>query len=147
MMSIFFLFALAGQHETIHSMTKRRNIIELIDSSTEAELFRTGEFARRKGVRQSIDIVRAKTRRRTAAWRMRNDRVQRPEASVVAMALLRALVSSPALGRLTEDEHGIVAAALIDLHSCGYSIREVLAVCKRLRKRTREEKTSRPGKP
>jgi hypothetical protein len=120
-------------------MIKRRNIAEEIDNHTQSELFRSGEFARRKGLRQPIEIVRAKSRRRTAAWRVRNDKEKRPEAVLVGMALLRALVRSD-LRRLTTDERGIVRDALIDLHQQGYALVEVLAVCKRLRKRLRASK-------
>lgn len=54
------------------------------------------------------------------------------------MALLRALVGSD-LGKLTEQEHGLVGVALVDLQQQGYSIQEVLKVCRRFRQRLLRE--------
>lgn len=54
------------------------------------------------------------------------------------MALLQALVRSD-LRKLTEKDHGIVGAALIDLQEQGYALPEVLKVCRRVRKRVLRE--------
>jgi hypothetical protein len=54
------------------------------------------------------------------------------------MALLRALVQSE-LRELTERERGIVARALVDLQEQGYSLGEVLRVCRRVREQAFKE--------
>lgn len=56
----------------------------------------------------------------------------------MALALLRAVVSAR-LSDLSTEERGVIGAALVDLHDQGYSLREVLTVCRRLRRRVRSE--------
>ncbi|WP_354133083.1 hypothetical protein [Bradyrhizobium sp. RT9a] len=112
--------------------------VQSIDQETKEVWFRGGVLARRKGVRQPEAIVRAKSRRRTARWRAKNDQARRPEAATIGMALLRAVVSAKRID-LSAEEQGIVGAALVDLHRQGYALREVLAVCRRLRRRVLAE--------
>lgn len=61
------------------------------------------------------------------------------------MALLIAVVSARRLD-LSIEERGIIGAALVDLHGQGYALREVLSVCRRLRRRVLSE-TSGPASP
>jgi hypothetical protein len=139
--SIFFAFA--GSCEKILTMSKIDQVnVDSFDRERAEVWFRTGSYVRRKNVRQPEAVVKAKSRLRTARWRTQNDQ-QRPESGVIAMALLRALVCSPALSRLTADESGIVTDALVDLHKQGYSIGETLSVCKRLRKRLIAQKAGK----
>jgi hypothetical protein len=65
--------------------------------------------------------------------------LRRPEAQVVANALLKALC------RLGKDDidpasSRILGDALLDLHADGYSLSETKEVVRRLRKRWREPK-------
>lgn len=115
--------------------------VEAIDRDRQQVWFRDGTLLR-KGMRQPVDIVRAKTRRRTARWRAENDAAQRPEVSDIALALLHALLRSN-LRDLTADERTLVGAALIDLHQRGYKLSEVLHVCKRVRRRLVSEDSRR----
>ncbi|MCW2079677.1 UNVERIFIED_ORG: hypothetical protein M2193_001852 [Bradyrhizobium japonicum] len=118
--------------------------VESIDQETAETWFRSGVLGRRKGVRQPEALVRAKSRRRTARWRAKNDEARRPEAVTVAMSLLRA-VASARLSELSPEERGVIGAALVDLHDQGYSLREVLAVCRRLRRRVHSESGGSAG--
>lgn len=117
---------------------------DTIDREASDVWFRPGVLGRQKGVRQPESIVRAKSRRRTARWRAQNDQARRPEAATIAMALLRAVVSVRRLD-LSVEEHGIVGAALVELHAQGYSLGEVLTVCRRLRRRVLAEGGGRAG--
>jgi hypothetical protein len=120
-------------------MSVTRETVESIDRERQETWWRPGvDGVRRKGVRQPASVVKAKARLRTARWRVLNDQARRPEANVVAMALLRALVQSE-LRELTERERGIVARALVDLQEQGYSLGEVLRVCRRVREQAFKE--------
>jgi hypothetical protein len=129
-------------HAVMVAILAMKNVItesvESIDQETAATWFRSGVLGRRKGVRQPQSIVRAKSRRRTARWRAKNDQVRRPEAVDIGMALLRAVVSAERV-ELSAEERGLIGAALVDLHHQGYALREVLTVCRRLRGRVLAE--------
>lgn len=116
-------------------MSVTHETVESIDRERQETWWRPGvDGVRRKGVRQPAAVVKAKARLRTARWRVQNDQARRPEAALIGMALLRALVGSD-LGKLTEHERGLVGVALVDLQQQGYSIQEVLKVCRRFRQR------------
>lgn len=116
-----------------------RESVEQIDREAAETWWRPGiPGARVKGQRQPVEVVRAKNRRRTARWRAKNDEVRRPEAATIAMALLRAVVVAR-MSDLSAEERGVIGGALVDLHAQGYSLREVLGVCRRLRRRVLAE--------
>jgi len=120
-------------------MSVTRETVESIDRERQETWWRPGvDGVRRKGVRQPAAVVKAKARLRTARWRVQNDQVRRPEAALIGMALLRALVGSD-LSKLTKQEHGLVGVALVDLQQQGYSLPEVLKVCRRFRQRLLRE--------
>lgn len=128
-------------------MSVTRETVESIDRERQETWWRPGvDGVRRKGVRQPAAVVKAKARLRTARWRVQNDQARRPEAIVVAMAFLRALVQSE-LRELTQLERGIVTRALVDLNEQGYSLHEVLNVCRRVRERVKRTVRARPERP
>ncbi|MEY9878714.1 hypothetical protein [Bradyrhizobium sp. USDA 329] len=43
------------------------------------------------------------------------------------------------MGKLTKQEHGLVGVALVDLQQQGYSLPEILKVCRRFRQRLLRE--------
>jgi hypothetical protein len=106
--------------------------------------FRSGLFARRKGQRQPAEVVKAKSRVRTASWRVENDRAARPEAVDVANALLRAMVSRHDPESIDPADRSIIGAALTELIQTGYDLNQIKAVCRRLRKRVLAESRT-PG--
>jgi hypothetical protein len=86
--------------------------------------------------RQDPEIVRAKARARTAAWRNALDRRRAPEARDIGMSLVAALVTAPNLGRdMSLPEVEFVTAALADLAARGFDRAETLRVLRRLRNR------------
>jgi hypothetical protein len=85
--------------------------------------------------KEDPQITRAKARARTAAWRNHLDRLRRPEARDVGMALVTALAASTDLLTMTEPEVRFVSAALSDLESRGFDRAQVLRVLRRLRNR------------
>jgi hypothetical protein len=84
-------------------------------------------------------LRKAKDRLRTAAWRNEQDQLGRPEASVIAMALLKALCTIESVEQVDEKFAGIMTKALQDLEARGFSLAETKAVMRRLRKRWRRE--------
>ena len=90
--------------------------------------------------RTSDELRKAKDCLRAAAWRCQQDQRRRPEAAVVAMALLKALCTVENQEQVDGRSAGILTAALLDLHDRGFSIAEVNAVMRRLRKRWLQEK-------
>lgn len=120
-------------------MSVTRETVEGIDRERQETWWRPGvDGVRRKGFRQPAAVVKAKARLRTARWRVQNDKARRPEAALIGMALLRALVGSD-LGKLTKQERGLVGVALVDLQQQGYSLPEILKVCRRFRQRLLRE--------
>jgi hypothetical protein len=87
-------------------------------------------------------LRKAKDRLRTAAWRNEQDQLCRPEAAVIAMALLKALCTSESVEQIDEKSVGILTKALHDLEARGFSLVETRAVMRRLRKRWRQEAQS-----
>jgi hypothetical protein len=79
-------------------------------------------------------FTRASGRLRTAAYRCNLDRQRKPESSVVAMALLAAVVTRTSSKTFDADSVAIVSAAFSDLISRGYERSEIEAVFKRFRK-------------
>lgn len=94
--------------------------------------------------RQDPEIRKAKAQARTAAWRLQSDRLGRPEARDVGMALLTALVTSPDLLAMTGRELRFVGAALADLEARGFDREQTKAVMRRLRNRL-VDPGDRPG--
>ncbi|MBB5046963.1 hypothetical protein HNR60_001712 [Rhodopseudomonas rhenobacensis] len=85
----------------------------------------------------SLDTPRkAKSRLRVAGWRLQNDQLRRPEAAVIAMALLKAVCTAEQKD-FDEASGRILAVALLDLHGRGYRLSEAREVMRRLRKRWR----------
>jgi hypothetical protein len=89
--------------------------------------------------RQHPDVVRAQTALRTAVWRDRHRKSNKPTVDVVGRALVRALASAPddVLDRKTRDDALIVGPALQELASKGYDPRDVVALVKRIRRSRR----------
>jgi hypothetical protein len=101
------------------------------------------------GQRMSLDQKRARDRLRTASWRCHQDKLKRPEASVIGMALLKAVCTASAEA-FDADSKSILGNALLDLHKRGFSLTETKEVMRRLRIRYRtegEKKTLLAGKP
>ena len=123
-----------------------RQTIEDLDRERQETFFRSGLFARRKGVRQPAEVVKAKSRLRSARWRTENDRVCRPESGDVAMALLRSLVrlhdQDSIVTALSTAEWNVVRGMVAELTEAGYHLEEIKAVCRRLRKRVLAEDRS-----
>ncbi|WP_159011758.1 hypothetical protein [Bradyrhizobium sp. S69] len=78
--------------------------------------------------------ARASGRLRTAVYRCNLDRNKKPESSVVAMALLAAVVTQTSLKAFDAASVSIVTAAFADLQERGYERSEIEAVFKRFRK-------------
>jgi hypothetical protein len=111
-------------------------IVSALDDTRSTEYFRSdsrpsAEFFRPRG-RQPVEITRAKTRIRTAHWRNRMDRLGRPTASQVGLAMVRALVTST-IDELTEADRGLLGRTLVDLQVRGFSIVEAKAALRKLR--------------
>ncbi|SIO37372.1 hypothetical protein SAMN05443247_04556 [Bradyrhizobium erythrophlei] len=109
--------------------------------------FRTGLFARRKGVRQPAEVAKAKGRVRAARWRSENDSAGRPETADVALALLRSLVrlhdQESIEVALSVAEMNVVQGMVGELTDAGYRLEEIKVVCKRLRRRVLAEESDR----
>jgi len=91
----------------------------------------SGRLSRRD--KQPPEMIRAKTRLRTAAWRTSLDDRKRPEAYTVAIAFLVSVARATDLENL--DAAGIppaFAAMLQDMIDRGYDPKEVMAVVRRL---------------
>ena len=114
-------------------------IVAKIDETRRAEHFRNPDRPSTMflPVRQKQDprIRQAKARARTAAWRNKCDRENRPEARDIGMALVTALATSPNLLNMTEPEVGFITAALADLDARGFDRAQTLRVLRRLRNR------------
>jgi hypothetical protein len=80
------------------------------------------------------EVLRARGRRRTAAWRCRLDRRRAPESATVGLALLSAVVSLRK-HELDGDTAKIVNIAFADLTSRGYDRREIEAVFRRFKRK------------
>lgn len=110
-----------------------------IDRMRESDLFRDPDRPSTKFIgsrlRQDPRVRRAKARARTAAWRNDLDRLKRPEASDIGMALVTALVTSQNLLDMTKPEVRFVTAALEDLDARGFDRAQTLLVLRRLRNR------------
>ncbi len=85
------------------------------------------------------EVRKARDRLRTASWRAQQDSKRRPEAAVVAMALLKAVCLTESAA--VDARSGmIISAAMIDLHERGFSLSETMAVVRRLRKKWQKDK-------
>lgn len=118
---------------------KVRGEVEKIDRESMALHFRNPDrpttcFSHPR-VRQDPEIIRAKARARTREWRLNRDRAGRPELAVIGMALVKALVTIPSLGELSESEKNLVGRALLDLQKSGFDLTEVNKVLRKHRKR------------
>jgi hypothetical protein len=115
-------------------------IVEQIDKRKESEFWRDPDRPSTVFVptrqRQDPRIRQAKARARTAAWRNACDRLGRPEARDIGMALVASLVTSPNLLDMTEPEVRFVTAALADLDARGFDRAQTLKVLRRLRNRS-----------
>lgn len=115
--------------------------VSQIDGIRESVLFRNPDrpstrfIPVRKPAKQDPRIRRAKARARTAAWRNDLDRLKRPEARDIGMALLTAWVTFPDLLDVSKLEVRFVTAALDDLAARGFDRAQTLKVLRRLRNR------------
>ena len=89
---------------------------------------------RRSAAETQKAYQRASGRLRQAAYRCSLDTKRKPESSVVAMALLAAVVTRISLKQLDADSVAIVTAAFSDLMSRGYERSEIESVFRRFRK-------------
>ena len=114
-------------------------IVTEIDEVTETQFWRDpyrpgdGHAVKRRS-RQDPEITRAKTRMRTARYRVGLDRRAAPTTAQIGMALVVALATSR-LEALTDGDRGLVGRALVDLQARGFSIDETREMLRRLRKR------------
>jgi hypothetical protein len=95
-----------------------RKEVDRINRNAEAEFWRNPDrpatnFFRSRD-RQDPEIVKAKSRERTKAWRVNRDRKGRPEVRDIGVALLASLVTTPH-AEMSRKEWGMVARALADL--------------------------------
>ena len=107
-------------------------IVDQINETRESEFWRDPDRPSTKFVparrKQDPKIVKAKGRSRTAAWRNACDRLGRPEARDIGMAMVTALVMSEHLLDMTEQEVRFVSAALADLEARGFDRAQTLGV-------------------
>jgi hypothetical protein len=92
--------------------------------------------------RQPVEIVKAKTRMRTAAWRCDLDRRRRPESGAVALAFMLAALRVANVDELDPVVHPAFEAMLGDMMQRGYDPVEVMAVVRRLHHADRTCRTS-----
>ncbi|MCA6098167.1 hypothetical protein [Bradyrhizobium australafricanum] len=116
-------------------------VVEQIDRTRREEHFRIPDrpdaqvFKPKKmGRRVPVEIVRAQTRLRSAAWRNRMDSRAAPDAREIGMALVHALITSR-LSELTWTDRDLLGRALMDLHARGYSVVEAKQTLRRMRNR------------
>jgi hypothetical protein len=116
-------------------------IVASIDETRKTEYFRipdrpTSRTFKPKAAGRSVpaEIVRAQTRCRTAAWRVRMDSRAAPDVREIGMALVYSLITSR-LSELTWTDKDILARALQDLQARGYDLHEAKATLRRLRNR------------
>jgi hypothetical protein len=114
-------------------------IVDQINETRESEFWRDPDRPSTKFVparrKQDPKIVKAKGRSRTADWRNACDRLGRPEARDIGMAMVTALVTSEHLLDMTGREVRFVSAALADLEARGFDRAQTLGVLRRLRNR------------
>ncbi|CUT11483.1 hypothetical protein BF49_2563 [Bradyrhizobium sp.] len=91
------------------------------------------------------EVIRAQTRCRTAAWRVRMDRRKAPDSRELAMSLLYALITTR-LSEMTWTDKDLVARALMDLQARGYDVNEAKATLRRIRNRY-VDPADRAGEP
>jgi hypothetical protein len=91
------------------------------------------------------EVAKAQGRIRTAAWRNALDRRACPTTNQIAMALVKALVTSRP-EEITAADRGIVGKALVDLFARGFDLKEARAMLRRLRNRLVDPK-DREGEP
>jgi hypothetical protein len=113
-------------------------IVAQIDETRVTELWRNpdrpdGRFVRSRS-RQDPQITRAKTRARTALYRVRLDQRHAPSTAQIAMAMVVALVTAD-LDELTEADRGIVRRALVSLKGHGFCVVEAKNMLRKLRNR------------
>jgi hypothetical protein len=115
-------------------------IVAEIDRTRAAEHFRNPDrpaartFHAKPGRRVPVEIVRAQTRLRAAAWRIRMDSRAAPDSREVGMALVYSLITSR-LSEMTVTDRDLVGRALAHLNSRGYSIEETKKTLRRMRNR------------
>jgi hypothetical protein len=124
-------------------------IVSEIDETREAEHFRSPDRPDARFVkprrRQDPAIGRAKTRARTAAWRVRLDQRGAATTYEIGMALVVALATAKSK-EMTGDDWDLVGRALADLQSRGFDLAEVKDTLRRLRRRLRDPADDR-GEP
>lgn len=81
---------------------------------------------------QPKEIVKAKTRLRTAAWRSENDKLKRPESYTVAVAFMLAALRVEGVKHLDPMVSPVFSAMVKDLIARGYDGDEVCKVVRRL---------------
>jgi hypothetical protein len=87
--------------------------------------------------RQDKAIIRAKTRARTAAWRVRLDQRRSPSTYQIGMALVVALATAK-FEQMTDSDWSLVTNAMVDLQRRGYDLAEVKESLRRIRHRMRD---------
>ncbi|ACF02309.1 hypothetical protein Rpal_3810 [Rhodopseudomonas palustris TIE-1] len=119
---------------------ERRRIEEIRNVATN---FRTPEPKNTKPRgRQHPDVVRAQTALRTAAWRDRHRKFNKPTVDEFGRALVRAIAMAPddVLDRLTRDDALIVGPALQTMVERGHDPSDVVALVKRIRRMRRRRR-------
>jgi hypothetical protein len=125
-------------------------VVAALDETRRTEFYRDNDmrpdsrFVRDRG-QQDPAITRAKARIRTAHYRNRLDQRRAPSTAVIGMALVAALVTSRFV-ELTEQDHGLVREALVDLKNRGFDLDESKKMLRKLRNRLVDPK-DREGEP
>jgi hypothetical protein len=127
---------LAGPSRKIGHMQQHVETVESIDRDRLAHFERAGARPLSRVMpappKPDKEVLKARGRRRTAAWRCRLDRRRTPESATVGLALLSAVVSLRK-HELDGDTAKIVNRAFADLIVRGYDRREIEAVFRRFK--------------
>lgn len=96
---------------------------------------------RRERTRQPVEIRKAKSRLRTAAWRANLRQRRRPETNIVAIAFLVSLIAVARKARCEVEDLPETKAAFeqtfVAMQRQGYAVPEVMAVVRRLARLSR----------
>jgi hypothetical protein len=125
-------------------MKHDQQTIEQIDEARSAYFTRNPDRPQgrvRVRSRQPVELVKAKSRLRTAAWRLQLDKIGRPESDAVALTLLVCLIdvareSGHQVADLPETRAAFNRMFAV-MEERGYQRSEVEAVIKRLTRRVR----------
>lgn len=127
---------LAGPSRKIRIMQQHVETMESIDRDRREHFERAGArpVSRLTPVRPAPtkEVLKARGRRRTAAWRCSLDQRHAPESGTVGLALLAAVVSLRK-HELDDNTAKIVVATFDDLMSRGYDRREIEKVFRRFK--------------